>query len=313
MDHGNMNDIDVPFVVEHLDKSVLSSNTSRDRIITQYLLGTIYWLLNRKDDALMAMSEVVHEIAKEEYMNADPDLASTKIDPEMAVIRTQTFEGMANLCNRNGQHQQALDLWMGLRDFNTTTWEGHETEIIELCLKLDPSGHKAMTMLKSWSKKERRSYFGRIYGRSLFRCNIKQYILQRTCAASRTGEMELYMGWLQEGKPSLFQQHATALIYETVLGDEHRAGEVRRKIFSARPAIYDENKRAEDVRAVQQENWRREAAAIYRRFQATSDWKERVNLLGKIESLPILPFQHRDELQESQVGMLRAYMLRVLG
>lgn len=308
-----MKDIDAPFVVEHLDQSVLSATTSRDKIITQYLLGTTYWLLDRKDDAFIAMSKAVDEIAKEEYMDTDPIFTSTRIDPEMAVIRTQTFEGMSNLCSRNGQYQQALDLLVGLKDFDATAWDGKEIEVIGLCMNIDPSGHKAMEMLKAWSKTERRSYFSRVYGRSLRLSADKQIILRHTCPASRTGEMELYMHWLQEGKPSLFQQHATALIYEIVLDDEHRAGELRRKIFSARPAIYDKDKRAEDVRAVQQENWRREAAAIYRRFQATNHWKDRENLLGEIESLPILPFQHRDEVQESQVGMLRAYMLRVLG
>jgi tetratricopeptide (TPR) repeat protein len=304
---GNLDRIDMLFVIEQLKNCARLSTTSRDKIITSYFLGRVYFLINKNSDTIEAYQEVLQEISKAESTQTGA------AHLEMIHIRGLTTRVMVPLCASVGRYQQALDLLINFRKFSNSTEYGDDADIIQFCSKLDASGHKAMGMLKAWSRKEKKSYMRFVYGSFVYWQATKQQVIEHTRPARRTDEMGLYMRWMTDGKTNPFQQHAIAFIYEVVLHDEVKAEEVRNNIFKMRPATYDDDRRAFDIQTVQEESWRKQAAALYRRFQATSDLKARENLLDKLESLPVLPFQHSDELQESQVGMLRAYMLRILG
>jgi tetratricopeptide (TPR) repeat protein len=304
---GNLDRIDLPFVVEQLNQCVRLSTTSRDNIITLYFLGRVYCLPQKYTDAITAYRKVLEQIPKAE--SAQTGTA----DLEMIAIRDQTTQQIVPLYTSAAQYQQAVDLLIDLKQFSKSTEYGEDPDIIEYCSKLDPSGQNAMGMLKAWSRKERKSYMRFVYGSYWYWVATKQQVIEHTRPARRTGEMALYMRWMTEGKTNPYQQHAIAFIYEIVLHDEVGAEEARNKIFKMRPAAYDADMSAFEIQTVQEESWRKQAAALYRRFQATSDLKARENLLEKLESLPVLSFQQSEELQESQVGMLRAYMLRILG
>jgi hypothetical protein len=304
---GDLDRIDLPLVVEQLNHCVRLSTTPRDKIITTYFLGRVYWLLNKNSDAIAAYGEVLEEVSIAESAQTG------SADLEMISIRDQTISVIVPLCASVARYQQAVDLLIDFRKSSKSTEYGVDPRIIEFCSKQDPSGHKAMSMLKAWSRKEKKSYMRIVYGSYSYWEATKQQVIEHTRPARRTGEMALYMRWMTEGKTNPYQQHAIAFIYEIVLHDEVRAEEARNKIFKMRPAAYDADRSAFEIQTVQEESWRKQAAALYRRFQATSDLKAREHLLEKLESLPVLSFQQSEELQESQVGMLRAYMLRILG
>ncbi|PVI00627.1 hypothetical protein DM02DRAFT_671848 [Periconia macrospinosa] len=298
----------VDFVIGQMQESAALATTSRDRMITLYFLGIFYCMLNKKADAISVFSKARREISRENL-----DLTSSEgediVSSEVANIRELILDRLSDLLEGTGRYQEALDLRSEFKSLYNILRYNINFSIIRLCWKLDQTGQKAMDILKSWSKKERNTYFRRIYGGPVSRADL----IEHTRPPRRTAEMQLYLGWLQEADQTLYQQQVRATIYQDILHDVEKAKEVRLQLFRAKPALYDIKKRVDDIKLVQGEEWRRHAAAIYRQFLATSNPEIMESKLEELASLPVLRFQQSDELQESQVGMLRAYMLRVLG
>lgn len=257
-------------------------------------------------------SEARCEINKENL-----DLPSSEgediANSEVANIREMTLDRLSDMLEHTGRYQEALDLRLEFKPLCNITLYHMNRSIIQLCWKLDQSGKKVMEMLKSWSKKERNTYFRRIYGGLYSGPVSRTELIESIRSPRRTGELQLYMNWLHQADQTLFQRQVIATIYEDILQGLEKAKEVRLRLFRIKPSLYDSTKQVESFRLVQSVEWRRYAATIFRQFQATFDSDIRETLLEELKSLPVLQFQHSDELQESQVGMLRAYMLRVLG
>lgn len=181
----------------------------------------------------------------------------------------------------------------------------------------ETDGRRLMEVLKSWSEKERNSWFTYLFVDWVPINGVAR--LQR--AAKSTGETDLLIGWLTALAKTLPAQSlhlfnirgAIAHIYYPMLGDVEKGKTLRQELLTTKtkpdPAYEDTMNETRTRHRMQL------ADILFYEFQTTADPAKKEEIM---EALRLLPSAHDDEgddkhIRESHVDMLRANMLRIMG
>lgn len=178
----------------------------------------------------------------------------------------------------------------------------------------DADGTKLMKMLKSWTRKERETWFAYCFEDWVDANAVNR--MQRAARLSK--ETDLLLEWLTSLANTLPAQSyylfnlkgAIARLYYPVLGDIEKGKILRQEILAMKPkpeAYYEET-----MNETKSQHRMQLADILFHEFQASSDPAKKEEL---IESLRHLPSAHAndDNIQESHIGMLRANMVRIMG
>lgn len=166
-------------------------------------------------------------------------------------------------------------------------------------------GHQLMAALKSWSDKERFSWFewnlgywadGQAFSR-MYR------------AAKTTGETKLVLEWLNAFENTLSPTSrsrlglgvVTAAFYDRVLDDKEKAKETLRQTLAIQPK-HDEDDESDTFNEMISQLRAKLASIIFTQFRETSDPQRKDDLFKEMMSLPGMKTD--DEFKESHIGML---------
>lgn len=187
--------------------------------------------------------------------------------------------------------------------------------INEVCQALDPSGHKFIGVLKSWTDKNWYWWFNWEYSLRLVNDELRKFgrwakenagddFLLHECFPTIEKLSHEYKNTLC----TLMVKSVLAYLHETVLGDVEKAKNLRLAVVTTRtkPDGWEQQTKACIV-----EEWIRLATLIYSEFQATTDLERRETLLKEMKELPRI--HTGDDLKDAHIGMLLASMLRVVG
>lgn len=192
---------------------------------------------------------------------------------------------------------------------------GYNLDDITLLFKEenDPDGSRLMSELKSWTEKERNSWFSYCF-KGWVDAGAETRMQK---AAKLTGETDLLLEWLYtlaktlpEDSYYLFNiRGAIANIYYPVLGDVQKGKALRQEILGMRPK--PESWEEETMNEKKTQHRMKLAEILFHEFQTSADPKKKEEL---IETMRLLPDAHDNEdFRESHVSMLLANMLRIMG
>lgn len=299
--------------IDYLNKGL--DSTEDDNRTKGYIVLTIANYYSRKDDFQNGIDYL--DKALENFSAAKSD-ASQAIRKEMDEICLAINIGKARYLRRLEKKDESLHVLNEARKLagEDTIGNYNLDEITSLLdEEVDPDGRRLMDALKSWTEKERNSWF--------------EYCLQYWAdldalgrmyrAAKLTKETDLALDWLNAfGKTIaprsliLFNlKAALADFHNRVLGDVDKAKEAMRvaldldihpNIDSSEDYVLNER-----LSAVRMEL----AGIIFSQFRSSPDPKRKEALLGEIKSLPGM--RTEDDFRESHIGMLVANMLRIMG
>lgn len=179
--------------------------------------------------------------------------------------------------------------------------------------KTDLDGHRLMDMLKSWTEKDRNTWFE---GCLQYSADIEALETMYR-AAKLTSESGVVLEWLNVFEKTLAPRSlilfnlkaALADYYRRVLGDVEKAKEAMRTALNLQPKVDGSE---EDVLNLQISEVRMDLAGIiFSQFRHSSDPARKETLLEEMKSLPGMKTD--DEFRESHIGMLVANMLRIMG
>lgn len=312
---GNNDTVDIDAAIKLMKQSIELAINPIEKTMTLYLFGIFYFMLKKQDDAISIFRD-----ARSEAQRMDLDSVPESIREEAMLIQELNLDRLANTVQKAGDYQEALILFEERRTLKNSKFrQTIHRSILALSLKVDPSGQQAMRTLTSWPRADRTTFFEFPFRNGPL--DRGQYI-ELTRPARRTGKIHVLLEILHEQE--VIERHATlrilhlrqalSRIYLDLLRDFNRAKEVKLQILHMKPGREERlHWTYETFKATQDIEWRQYAALIFSQFQSTSDISIKENLLHQLRCIPRLHFQKSDELKESQVGMLMAYMLRTLG
>jgi len=295
--------------VECMRKDVLED------IATIRLLASAYRRCDKMLDAIKYYDDSYNMVP-----NHDAD-GSAKEDLEQTnPIRVEILLEKASAYSAIGQVDEALHAYNGARRL-----QGEKPlagTILDDITQLfqnddDTDRRRLMEILKSWSEKERNSFFT---------YNFEDYVFERTVkrmqkAALLCNETDLLIGWLTSLANTVSPQSlqlfnmrgAIADIYYPMLGDIENGKTLRQELLAlpTKP-----NLAYEDSMNEAKTRHRMDLADILLcEFQVTADPTKKEAIMNTLRDLPSA--HENDEniknIRESHVDMLRANMLRIMG
>ncbi|KAF2107480.1 hypothetical protein BDV96DRAFT_653821 [Lophiotrema nucula] len=299
--------------IEYLQNSIdLTNNDSFERGGTLLGLTTLYARMENNEKAVETLERAMKELAQAS-LDVSP-IRQKQLDGLFSLwfLHCDKAEYLAKLDNKDA----ALDEYNEARKLvGEQLLYGWQLDDITLLFdeKNDPQGRTTMTILKSWSKKERDRWFswhlqygsGAALGR-MYR------------AAKMTKETDEVLEWLAAYEKTLAPQSLTlfnlktayAEFYEKVLQDGDKAREALRSALQLRPKLVDgweEDILNERISTVRMDL----AGIIFSQFMTSPDPDRKEALLEELRGLPGMKTD--DEFRESHIGMLLANMYRIMG
>ena len=178
----------------------------------------------------------------------------------------------------------------------------------------DVDGTKLMEVLKTWTQKERNSWFSYCFDGNL----DGNAMIRMARAAKLAKETDVLLDWLAtlaETIPThsyyMFNvRGAIAMLHYPVLGDMEKGKTLRLEMLDMKPK--PESWYEETMNEAKTECRMKLADIFFHEFQTSTDPAKKEKL---IETLKDLPSAHddKDNIWGSHVSMLRANMLRIMG
>jgi tetratricopeptide (TPR) repeat protein len=284
---------------------------TQEKIATLRLLAPKYTWIDQHADALKYYDQAYDMLPDPE----SEDLTKEK-RKEFMDMRVDILIDKAIALQDIKQTDEALRIYNEARKFSgEDPLSGATLDDITLLFKEDddPDGSRLMKELKTWTDKERNSWFSYCFHGWVDASAVTR--MQR--AAKLTGETDLLLGWLYALAKTLPEESyylfnirgAIASLYYPVIGDIEKGKALRQEILAMKPKAdswFDETMNEKKT-----EHRLKLAEILFHEFQTSSDPTKKEAL---IETLRSLPSAHADDdLQESHVNMLLANMLRIMG
>jgi len=298
--------------ISYLKRAVDSIESDKmEKAHTLLLLGHHHAYQEEYQDALDALDASLENFADATF-NTDPD----KQKKEMDDVCRGIYLNKAWYLFLTEKKDTALDMYNEARNLTKDGtiggwWLDDITRILDE--KRDPDGHRLMDALKSWTEKERNSWFET----SLDYWADLSALGRMYRAAKLTGETDTVLEWLNAFGRTLHPRSlvlfnlkaALADFYNRVLDNVDKAKEEMRTALSIQPKVdgSGEDMFNERISAVRMTL----AGTIFSQFRNSCDPQRKEALLEEMKTLPGM--RTDDEFRESHIGMLIANMLRIMG
>ncbi|KAI4644660.1 uncharacterized protein J4E78_009479 [Alternaria triticimaculans] len=286
-----------------------------DNVATVRLLASVCGRCDQSSDAVKHYEEAYNMLPDHEA-----DKSSEQELDQIKSIRVAILIEKASALSTLEQTDEALQAFNEARRL-----QGEQPlagTILDDITRLFPNEDEAhrrrlMEILKSWTEKERDSFFT---------FNLEDYVMERTVkrvqrAAMLCNETDLLIGWLKSLANTLPPQSlhlfnirgAVADIYYPMLGDIENGKRLRQELLAlkTKPDLdYEDSMNEAKTRH------RMDLADIlFCEFQMTADPTRKEAIMGTLRDLPSAHDNDDDNknIRESHVDMLRANMLRIMG
>jgi tetratricopeptide (TPR) repeat protein len=235
---------------------------------------------------------------------------------EIRTVRIGILTAKASVLSAREQVEEALQTFNEARELSgDQPLAGTTLDDITLLFKKDDEAgmRKLMEVLKSWTDKERNSWFSYCFEDWVSDSAVAR--MQR--AAKLTKETDLLLDWLTALAKTLPTQSlylfnvrgAIASIHYPVLGDIEKGKALRQELLAMKPKPdpwYEETMNETKTRHRMQL-----ADILFYEFQMSADPTKKEAI---IETVRLLPSAHDDDnIRGSHVDMVRANMLRIMG
>ncbi|KAI4612829.1 hypothetical protein J4E80_006884 [Alternaria sp. BMP 0032] len=286
-----------------------------ETIATMRLLALAYRRCNQMPDAIKYYDDAYNMVP-----NHDADGSAEEEIEKTKSIRIGIVMEKASAYSAIGQVDEALHAYnearrlQGEKPLAGTILD----DITRLFLNdNDTDRRRLMEILKSWTEKERNSFFT---------YNLEDYVFERTVrrmqeAAFLCNETGLLIGWLTSLANTLPQQSlhlfnmrgAIAEIYYPMLGDIENGRTLRQELLAlpTKPSLAYEDSMNEARTRHRMDL----ADILFCEFQITADPTKKEAIMDTLRDLPSA-HEHDDDnknFRGSHVDMLRANMLRLMG
>jgi tetratricopeptide (TPR) repeat protein len=283
-----------------------------EKVATLRLLAPKYGWIDQEPEAIKYY---------EQAYNMIPDIDAEELSPEerkkIRTIRVEILTSKAQVLSEMDRREDALQAFNEARGLlGEDTLAGSILDNITLLFQKEDEADasKLMEVLKSWTEKERNSWFS-----YCFEDWVDQDAATRMQRASKlTKETDLLLGWLTALGTTLPAQSlhlfnlrgVIAYMHYPVLGDLVKGKTLRQEILAMKPKPF---LWYEDTMNETKTQHRMQLADIlFCEFQMSADPTKKEAIM---EELRLLPSAHDDDdnMRESHVSMLRANMLRIMG
>lgn len=285
---------------------------AQEKIATLRILAPWYTWLGQHTEAIKYHDQAYALLPdpESEDLTKEKQKEFSEIRLDLLIVKAQAYLEME-------QPEEALKIWNEARKFSgDEPLLGTHLDDITLLFKdkNDPDGTKLMHELKSWTEKERNSWFTYCYKGWIDR-NAEARMQK---AAKRAGETELLLEWLHalaktlpEDSYFLFNvRSAIANLYHPVMGNVQKGKALRQEILAMnpKPDWWEE----ETMQEQKTQQRLKLAEILFNEFQDSADPTKKEEMF---ETLKLLPNPHGgdDHFRESHVNMLLANMLRIMG
>jgi tetratricopeptide (TPR) repeat protein len=300
------NDKAAEYLTEAFDE--FPADSSKDKFCSGWLLSYALENLDKRQEAVETIDKALAVLP-----------ANWKEDSDFSEWVIWVLHEKADLLNYLDKGREAIDAYNESRAVNPNNTIGGwclESMRAILTPSNDPEGKRLLDMLRSWTVQERREFLDWVLRLT------RSEAIQAVCRAVKMNNDE-GMEFLNEiitdyehSRPAksaeiIFLHSELAGFYGHVIGDKKKAKKMYKDVLTTKIKEEDLEKLQSTLYTSRMEL----ANIIFSEFLSSADPKEKTNLLEDMKKLPATSFAEEVEqdLDQSQVGVMLAIMLRTLG